>query len=124
MAWGPRLGPQFIYGSPMIGFLSQSGVFKSADKDLKTLLQPEIIPDDSAMRYRPRAARPDTSETASVWGESLELRDFGCLDGPLGLTASGRIASDSSLLVNIAPRPARDSTSAHTSQWRFPPFGT
>ena len=55
-------------------------------------------------RYRDRDPRPATLEAEAVWLEAIEHRDYGWMDGPYDLTASGRLASDPLAPINIAPR--------------------
>ena len=105
MAWGGRdWVSQFIYGFPLIGHLSQNGVYDATNNPLPRAPSIESLFRIAEHRHREGSVRPATIEAETIWEDALVQRDLGWVDGLFDLAASGRLSIDHLSPVNIAFR--------------------
>ena len=67
----PACVSQFVYGFPITGILSQSGVFPTIETPLPTLIEPDAVFQGVGARFRKRAEMTSANHEQYIWDETL-----------------------------------------------------
>ena len=94
---------QFTFGFPIIGDLSQEGVYPR-DTSCKPALPIQDIWLGSQERFALRAKSSGYLHSQALWDEALEQVKLGWLDAPVPIDTSGNVATFEKDRVNIAFR--------------------
>ena len=95
---------QFVFGFPMIGTLSQNGVFPKGGELDTDPTQPQQIWEKSKDRFLERPARSGFKDAQRLWGESQVMVGAGWLGDPIPIPSSGLLPDIHPEGVNIALR--------------------
>ena len=94
---------QFTYGFPLVGDLSQSGVYPRKE-DLKPAPSIAGIWDNASNRFQERAAHSGMANADTLWKEACEQVKKGWLGTPLPIDTLGNVATYKKGTTNIAFR--------------------
>ena len=95
---------QFIFGFPIVGFLSQNKVFEESGARPEDLKDINDIFNQSSRRFQERSRISAKIESSAIWNEIIEQRDQGWVTGPFEFNDNGRLADDPGTPVNVAFR--------------------
>ena len=80
---GQKWVKQLIFGFPIVGSLSQKGVYPIDEKEHKVLLTPNELTSSAFARFRERATAANPPRFEELWSEALEQVQKGWLTKPI-----------------------------------------
>ena len=101
---GQRWIAQFTFGFPIVGTLSQKGVFPPSEKVLPTPISPEELWVDAKARFAERSTRSSKRDNLALWNEAIEQVKTGWLEKHQVISNTGRLANEPDTPLNLAFR--------------------